>query len=317
MRGAAWVALATAAWLVPAALAPHPATAQPADDGTAGPAEADRRARALFDEGTRHYNAGRHLEAAEAYERAYDLSPRPLILLNVATAYERALEMGAAADALERYLDEAEAIADEEAMRERLTRLRRLARASAPSDDPAVTGEQPAGTSPTGTSPTGTSPGASVGPGAAPEPGSAPPPGAAPGFAPRPLVTWRATTAPPPDRVVSTRGPSGWAVVGGVSAGAAIVATGLAIGMGGLALDAAGTLDRACSPDGLCPATAAQTRDDARSYATAANVMGPVALALGAFTVLCAILDQTGDDAGDGGDEDPVTLSPLGLEVRF
>jgi len=83
-------------------------------------------ARARFDEGTRLYSEGRFLEAAQAYEASYALSPRSATLLNIATSYERALELGRAADALDRYLAAEPSAPDAAEVRARAARLREL-----------------------------------------------------------------------------------------------------------------------------------------------------------------------------------------------
>lgn len=62
------------------ALAPLPALAQSGND---------EQARALYAEGDRHYNEGRYELAVQAFQRAYELSGRPLLLFNLANAYER------------------------------------------------------------------------------------------------------------------------------------------------------------------------------------------------------------------------------------
>jgi len=97
--------------------------------GLATPALAQssvEQARARFDEGTRLYSEGRYVEAAQAYEASYRLSPRSATLLNVATAYERALELGRAADALDRYLAAEPDASDADQVRARAARLRQL-----------------------------------------------------------------------------------------------------------------------------------------------------------------------------------------------
>jgi tetratricopeptide (TPR) repeat protein len=100
--------------------------------GSAAAQDASRediaRAREIFDEGSRLFAEERFIEAAEAYERAYEVVPRPLILLNAATAYERALELEQAADLLERYLETAGEIDDRAELAARLERMRELSR---------------------------------------------------------------------------------------------------------------------------------------------------------------------------------------------
>jgi tetratricopeptide (TPR) repeat protein len=72
----------TALWLVAALAASRGAAAQeapPADD-------AQRRARALHEQGMSAYDAGRYDEAATAFDQAYQLSPAPGLLFNLAQA---------------------------------------------------------------------------------------------------------------------------------------------------------------------------------------------------------------------------------------
>jgi len=62
--------------------------------GMTGPAAAqksadDERARELYDNGAILYEEGRYEDAIAAWKAAYDLSPKPLLLFNVANAYER------------------------------------------------------------------------------------------------------------------------------------------------------------------------------------------------------------------------------------
>lgn len=63
----------------------------------------ETRARELFQLGDRMYASGRYDLAISAFEEAYDLSPRPLLLFNLANAQERAGYLAAAVESLERY----------------------------------------------------------------------------------------------------------------------------------------------------------------------------------------------------------------------
>ncbi len=105
-----------AATLVLAALAAPVARAQPAAS------DPDGAARTLFLEGESLYAEGRYEEAVAKYEEAYHLSARPLLLFNVANAYERLGAYRKAADALRRYLPDAKP--DEAVLlRKRIARL--------------------------------------------------------------------------------------------------------------------------------------------------------------------------------------------------
>ena len=85
-------------------------------------------ARELFVQGTAHYEAGAYQESIDAWTRAYELDPRPLIQLNLAQAYERLSRLDEALIAYQHYLnsnpDDAErrlmAQARSEALRERI-----------------------------------------------------------------------------------------------------------------------------------------------------------------------------------------------------
>jgi tetratricopeptide (TPR) repeat protein len=63
----------------------------------------DKQAQVLFDNGRGLYNEGQYSDAIAAWERAYALSPRPLILFNIANAYERDGQIQKAIDVLNRY----------------------------------------------------------------------------------------------------------------------------------------------------------------------------------------------------------------------
>ncbi len=63
----------------------------------------DTKARLLFDNGAVLYEEGRYEDAIAAWERAYELSPRPLLVFNIANAHERAGHWYEAHEALNRY----------------------------------------------------------------------------------------------------------------------------------------------------------------------------------------------------------------------
>lgn len=69
-------------------------------------AAARREARARFELGHAHYDAGRYREAAAEFERAYEVSRRPALLHNVYLAYRDAGDVARALGALDRYLAE-------------------------------------------------------------------------------------------------------------------------------------------------------------------------------------------------------------------
>jgi tetratricopeptide (TPR) repeat protein len=77
---------------------PPPAAEPPVDDVT------DREARALFKAGEAAFGEGRFEAAIEHFERAYELSHRPVLLLNIASAADRIRQDRVSLGALEQYL---------------------------------------------------------------------------------------------------------------------------------------------------------------------------------------------------------------------
>lgn len=88
MLGALWASPAAAQW---------------------GRPSADDQARQFYEVGEQRYNEGAYEEAISQWLTAYQLSPRPLILFNMANAYERLGRYADALDNLERYRVEAPA----------------------------------------------------------------------------------------------------------------------------------------------------------------------------------------------------------------
>ncbi|MCA9614519.1 MAG: tetratricopeptide repeat protein [Sandaracinus sp.] len=95
----------------------------------AQPSASDERARELYLVGDDLYSQGRYEEALAAFEEAYRLSERPLLLFNIANAQERSGQWQGAIESLEGYLphaDEAERARIEsriESLRRRVARL--------------------------------------------------------------------------------------------------------------------------------------------------------------------------------------------------
>ena len=79
---------------------PIPSFAQSPQPGTEA---ADARARELFQNGALLYDEGRYEDAIVAWEEAYRLSPRPLLLFNMANAMERLARWEDALAMLNRY----------------------------------------------------------------------------------------------------------------------------------------------------------------------------------------------------------------------
>lgn len=88
----AFAALAVATWLAPAA-------AQTDEENK-------QKARELYEEGTRQYEAGGFDLAIEAWKHAYELYPRPDFLYNIGQAYRRKADAPQALEYYERYLAE-------------------------------------------------------------------------------------------------------------------------------------------------------------------------------------------------------------------
>ncbi len=118
------------------ALMAAPALAQ--DGGMSTTAATDSRARELWENGAILYSEGRYEDAILAWNEAYRLSERPLILTNIANAQERLGLWREALETLNRY--RAFAPADErDALDRRIANLeRRLAEQVTPSTQPAA-----------------------------------------------------------------------------------------------------------------------------------------------------------------------------------
>jgi tetratricopeptide (TPR) repeat protein len=82
------------------------------------------RALALFAQSGTEYDAGRFDRAIELLREAYSLEPDPILLYNMARAYEGAGRTDEAIDAYERYLAGAGEVRDRGAIETRLTTLR-------------------------------------------------------------------------------------------------------------------------------------------------------------------------------------------------
>jgi hypothetical protein len=79
-----------------------PPTAKP-EPTTAAEPNSDARARELYEQGDRYYSEGRYEKAVEAFRESYSLSKRPLLLFNLANAYERLGRYDEAVTALREY----------------------------------------------------------------------------------------------------------------------------------------------------------------------------------------------------------------------
>src|SRR5688500_16104728 len=104
------------AWLLAA-----PAAAQPEPGSTQEDA-----ARGHFLLGRAHVEAGRFAEAAEQFQRAYDISHRPQLLYNVFLSHRDAGNLPAAIAALRQYLVELPEVTDRPALEQRLRTMESL-----------------------------------------------------------------------------------------------------------------------------------------------------------------------------------------------
>jgi tetratricopeptide (TPR) repeat protein len=84
-------------------------------------------ARRLVEKSAREYHDGRYLEAAELLQRAYELTPAPVLLFNLGRALDKAGDGARAIVAYRRYLDAAPAAGDREMVAARIAELERLA----------------------------------------------------------------------------------------------------------------------------------------------------------------------------------------------
>ena len=75
----------------------------------AAPAQTAASATSLDEQGLAHYEAGRYAQAADAFLRAFDLDPAPVLLYNAGRSLQRAGRLGEAVDVFERYLSVASA----------------------------------------------------------------------------------------------------------------------------------------------------------------------------------------------------------------
>lgn len=161
----------------------------------------DDLARRHFESGVAYLEESDYDNALQAFQKAYDLSKRPEILLNIATVHERKAELSAAIDSLSQFLSVAPQ-GDEhiDAVKLRIENLRkRLADAAA---------NAPAGSTPAGGAPIP----------AAPAPSAAPAAPAAAAPAPSPLP------APEPSTAHRSRLPAFFALgIGGLAVGGAVI----------------------------------------------------------------------------------------------
>jgi hypothetical protein len=307
--------LVTAALTLPLVAAP-PALAQSSEDSASQDGDTENEARKHFRLGRAYYDSGEFVQAAEQFQKAYDISGRSELLYNLYLAWNDAGRINEAIDALERYLDEVPNASNRDRLEARLRNLRRLKKrqgagaepppteeGQADEDAQAADGEQGQPTDPSeqGSEATG-----------GPDPdqdaeeqaagGQRPP---APGSTESPKGDDAADAADAADATGPSPAPEdeGSAVLPGVvmGVGGAMLVGGAITGA--LALKAESDLESDCTPDGMgtysCSSSGFKdTKDRGQKLATATDVLlvGGV-LTAGAGLALFFLLDD--DAAGE------------------
>ena len=102
----------------------------------------DDIARRHFELGRTYHQSGRFAEAAQEFQRAFDLSGRPQLLYNISMAKRDGGDLSGAVEALDRYLREAGELKDRARLEARLrTMQEQLAREQQPAEEPAPSAE--------------------------------------------------------------------------------------------------------------------------------------------------------------------------------
>ncbi len=122
----------------------------------------DELARRHFDSGVAYLEESDYDNALKAFQKAYDLSKRPEILLNLATVHERRSDLGSAVAALKGYLEAAPQGQHVETVKLRIQNLEKrlqqqdqaAASAAAPAPPPPTPAEKPAPAAKAATEPT-------------------------------------------------------------------------------------------------------------------------------------------------------------------
>lgn len=111
------------------------AEAQSEDDIEAEALATDDRARVHFESGRAYFEEGSYESALTEFQRAYDMSGRTLLLLNIASTQERLGLWTEAAEVIDRYLaEESTSGSDRAILERRMARLRERARSADPPD---------------------------------------------------------------------------------------------------------------------------------------------------------------------------------------
>ncbi len=175
---------------------------------------------AVEQKATTAFALGHYTDAAQSFEKAFELKPDPALLYNAAQAHRLAGNKERALVLYENYL---RVYGKREKREEVETRIAELKQAIA--HDKAVSVSPPTGTEPVGAAAVAAAPATSV---VAPSTALLPPPGPEPVSSPPVLVSQ--PTQAESDQVSVTRKPWFWAIVGGGVVAAVIVAIVLASG---------------------------------------------------------------------------------------
>jgi tetratricopeptide (TPR) repeat protein len=230
----------------------------------AGSRTNDEDAHRQFRLGQAYYENGDFVTAAEHFERSYEASRRPQLLMNIYLAYRDAQMITEAVKALEAYLEKAPDIPNRAFLERRLASMREaLARTSPDVEDPTPSARESENQSAYVVE-------------HAEEPSE---------------NDSDLGVAKPPSARRSRRSPVAYALMGG--GGAILVASAIT---GGMALSARSEINDESCPDGLCPASLRSQADRARTLGITTDVLvatGVVIAALG--VVLVFVLDNEDD----------------------
>ncbi len=102
---AIFVALLLMPWVLPAGAHAQTDNAPEAADEAPYNADLDQAARIRYQQGTSAFDSGDYDTALERFRQAYELSPRPALLYNIAATLDRLRRDEEAADALRAYLE--------------------------------------------------------------------------------------------------------------------------------------------------------------------------------------------------------------------
>lgn len=107
--------------------------------------EDDRRAKKLFEDGTRAFNLGEFPSAVDLYRQAYKLKPEPGLLYNIAQAYRLANDLQNAAFFYRSFLRAAPQTPNRKEIEDRIRKLElQLSERQAPPNSPVSPGALPA-----------------------------------------------------------------------------------------------------------------------------------------------------------------------------